>query len=111
MSKLIASILLELGCVFFQVVMAAQDVGLGRVSTHIILEPMTYASHFINTVCLAVGLSFLFASVIKYVEHKRSPLMVPMSTVVFLLISGILLVLLPFVAVITKQGVRYFYHR
>jgi hypothetical protein len=60
-----------------------------------IMEPITLFSNLINTACYLLGGSFIFASLIKYLEHKRSPLMVPISTVVFLLIAGIVLIFLP----------------
>lgn len=77
--------------------------GLGGVAQNI-MEPVTLMSSFVHTACFVIGGSFLFASVIKYVEHRRSPLMVPISTVVFLVIAGLALVLLPFVGALTESG-------
>jgi hypothetical protein len=86
---------------------AASDAGVGQVAQHMLVNPVAYAFTFIDTLCLVIGFSFLFASVIKYIEHKRSPLMVPMSTVVFLIIAGIVLIILPLIAVLTDNGIRY----
>lgn len=80
--------------------------GLGKVATNL-MEPVSFFSDFIQTGCLLIGGCFIFASIIKYFEHRRSPLMVPMSTVVFLIIAGIILVLLPFVSYYTEMGLPY----
>jgi len=80
--------------------------GVGNVADNM-MTPVTLFSDLVYTGCLVIGASFLFASIIKYREHRRSPLMVPMSTVVFLLIAGILLVLLPFLSYIDASALRY----
>ena len=72
----------------------AQRGGAGELANDI-LEPVGLFSKFVNAGCFILGSSFLFASVVKYFEHRRSPLMVPISTVVFLLIGGIVLLLIP----------------
>lgn len=89
-------------------VLFAQDeeTGLGGVAGNI-LQPVTIFSNFIGTICLIIGGSFMFASIVKYVEHRRAPLMVPISTVFFLLISGIVLVFLPFLYILTGYGVPF----
>lgn len=79
---------------------ANNSVGLGRVAQNL-LEPVSFFSDFVQTGCLLIGGSFIFASIVKYFEHRRSPLMVPISTVVFLLIAGIVLVLLPLLSYVT----------
>jgi hypothetical protein len=89
------------------VAMAAREAGVGQVAQHLLVHPVAYAFTFVDTLCLVIGLSFLFASVVKYIEHKRSPLMVPISTVVFLIIAGVVLIVLPLIAVLTDNGIRY----
>jgi hypothetical protein len=59
------------------------------------MEPVGLFSNMMNAGCIILGTSFLFASIVKYFEHKRSPLMVTMSTVVFLFIGGVLLLSVP----------------
>lgn len=80
--------------------------GFGGVASNMI-EPVSLFSDFVFSACFIIGSSFVFASLIKYIEHRRSPLMVPISTVIFLLIAGILLILLPFTSYITETGVHY----
>lgn len=74
-----------------QTAFAVQD--LGQVAQNI-MEPVTVVSQFMMTACFVIGGSFLFTSIIKYVEHRRNPLASPISTVVFLFIAGIILILL-----------------
>lgn len=88
----------------------AQQPGLGGVASNM-LEPVTFASDFVGTACLVIGIGFILASIIKYIEHRRSPLMVPISTVIFLLIAGVILVLLPFLPMVTGSGVPYHFLR
>lgn len=80
--------------------------GIGKVA-NTMMDPVTLFSDMVYTGCLVIGASFLFAAIVKYVEHKRSPLMVPMSTVVFLVIAGLLLLLLPFLSLIDGNAVQY----
>lgn len=60
-----------------------------------IMDPIGLFSKFMNAGCLILGAAFLFASIVKYFEHRRSPLMVPISTVVFLVIAGLVLLGIP----------------
>lgn len=80
--------------------------GIGEVAENL-LQPVDLMADFVHSACFLIGFSFLFATVVKYFEHRRSPLMVPISTVVFLLIAGIALILLPFLANFTEGGVHY----
>lgn len=85
---------------------AKKQAGIGLVATNM-MEPVTLMSDFVNSACFIIGGSFLFATIIKYIEHRRSPLMVPISTVVFLLIAGIVLIILPFAYMITENGLHF----
>lgn len=71
--------------------------GIGKVSNSI-LEPVSVVTDFVHSACLLLGGAFVFASVIKYFEHRRSPTMVTLSTVVFLFLAGVLLLCLPLIA-------------
>ena len=61
------------------------------------MEPVGIFTDVIHGTCFIIGGSFLFASIIKFIEHRRSPLMVSFSTVVFLFIAGVVLIVLPIV--------------
>lgn len=71
-----------------------RNVGLGGVATTL-MDPVHLASNFLHAACYIIGGAFLFASIIKYFEHRRSPMMVTMSTIVFLLIAGLVLIAIP----------------
>lgn len=85
-------------------VLAAED--LGHIAQNL-LGPVTLFSDIVQTGCFVIGGAFLFAAVIKYFEHKRSPLMTPISTVIFLFIAGLALVLIPFISFLVNGGVQY----
>jgi len=80
--------------------------GIGKMANSM-MSPVFVLSDFVASACIIIGFSFLLASVVKYFEHKRSPLMIPISTVVFLLIAGLLLVALPFAYKITSSGIPF----
>ena len=82
------------------------DSGLGGMARNM-MGSVGFASDFIYTGCLVIGGSFVFASIIKYMEHRRSPLMVPISTVIFLAIAGIILLLMPLLSLIYPEAVPY----
>ncbi len=99
-------IILMILLVYFPSMAAWADSGLGGVAANV-MSPVTVMSSFIGSASVLVGASFIFASLVKYIEHRRSPLMVPISTVVFLLIAGIVLLLLPLAYIITNNGIPY----
>lgn len=78
-------------------VLADDPSGIGEVATNL-MAPVGVLSDFVYTACWILGGSFVFASIIKYFEHRRSPLMVPMGTVVFLFLAGGMLIALPFLS-------------
>jgi len=77
--------------------------GIGGMAKNM-LDPVFLLSDFVSAACFLIGGSFLFASIIKYIEHRRSPLMIPISTVVSLLIGGLLLIGLPFMWMLAKYA-------
>ena len=85
---------------------ASTAMSLGKVAENL-MEPVGLLADFVQTGCFIIGASFVFASLIKYFEYRRSPLMVPISTVVFLLIAGIVLILLPLLSFYVENGVAY----
>jgi len=102
MAKVISRLILLL-LICLPVLAAAQPTGFGGVANNM-MTPVSVVSDFVNSACMLVGGCFIFASVVKFFEHKRSPMMVTMSTVVFLFIAGVVLILLPFVYILTEGG-------
>lgn len=80
--------------------------GIGAVAINV-LEPVSVFSDFLYSGCWIIGGSFVFASIVKYFEHKRSPLMVPISTVVFLLLAGAILIALPFLSLYGDPSIQF----
>lgn len=80
--------------------------GVGRVATNL-MEPVSFASDFIYSACFVIGGSFLLASIVKYIDYRRNPFAVPISTVVFLFIAGAILLALPFAYLIINDGTPY----
>lgn len=86
--------------------LAKQPSGIGGMAANL-MSPVSVLSDFVSSGCLLLGVSFLFASIVKYIEHKRSPLMVPISTVVFFIIAGIVLIAIPVCSYLYEYGVPY----
>lgn len=99
--RVVKAILAVLGFVVMTAHAAARNTGLGAMATNI-MEPVSLLSDFVTAACLIIGGSFIFASIIKYKEHRRSPLMVPISTVIFLIVAGLALIGLPFMWMLGK---------
>lgn len=78
--------------------------GIGGVANNL-MEPVTIIANFVGTISIVIGLSFLLASFAKYMQHRKNEMAVPISTVVLLLIMGILLVCIPFAYKLTDAGV------
>ena len=106
MTKLKKCILIYLG-LCSAVARGATSRGVGNVARDIVGSPVNFAFNFVSTLCFVIGGAFLFASIVKYIEHRRSPLMVSMSTVVFLFIGGSALIILPLVSIFPESGLRY----
>lgn len=98
-------ILLQLCALFIYSLsaIAETDLGVGKVAENL-LEPVSVFSDFVDTACIVIGGSFIFASVVKYFEYRRSPMMVSLGTAVFLLIAGIILLFLPMLAFVTGNA-------
>src|SRR5262245_619604 len=103
-------ILLEIIVLSFfpTMVLAEKSVGLGGVASNL-MDPVTVLADFVHSGSLIIGGAFLFASIVKYFEHKKSPTMVPMSTVVFLIIAGLVLLSLPLISYVTSNSIPYRY--
>lgn len=74
----------------------ADPVGWGAVANDF-MTPVDVLTIFVVNACIVLGITFLFATFLKYRQHRVSPLHVPLSTVIFLLILSILILLLPMI--------------
>jgi len=83
--------------------------GLGLVAENL-LEPVTILTDFVGTASIVIGVCSLFAAFLRYMQHRTNPMVAPMSTIVLLLVLGIVLVCLPFIYLLTESGVPYKIH-
>ena len=95
--------ILQFIALYFLSMSAWAATSLGSIADNL-MNPVGVMSSFVSSGCILIGGAFLFASIIKYVEHRRSPLMVPISTVIFLLFAGLLLIVLPLAYILTQNG-------
>lgn len=104
------NVFLRLILVFFVPIISVaanrEPTGLGLVAKNM-MEPVGLFGDMINTACWLLGGAFLLISIVKYKQHRNNPTMVPISTVVFLIVAGSILVGLPFLATLTNSGVQY----
>jgi drug/metabolite transporter (DMT)-like permease len=77
--------------------------GIGEIANNI-EEPVTLLANFVGAAAIAIGCSFVFSALVKYMRHRVNPYEVPISTVVVLLIMGILLLCLPLAYKLTESG-------
>ncbi|HSW94046.1 MAG TPA: hypothetical protein VLJ15_06820 [Gammaproteobacteria bacterium] len=80
--------------------------GFGGVATNLLL-PVHVVSSFLYGMSIVIGLVCLFAAFVRYLQYRVNPLANPISTVVTLLILGILLLVLPLVYKLTESGVPF----
>ncbi|MDX1901104.1 MAG: hypothetical protein SFW66_03745 [Gammaproteobacteria bacterium] len=78
--------------------------GIGDVANNLMV-PVVLASGFLASASFIVGMSFLFSSVIRFVQYRTNPLANPLSKVFFMFFSGIFLLFLPLIYHLTDNGI------
>jgi hypothetical protein len=78
--------------------------GIGEAAQQLMV-PVTILSSFIGSAAIIIGVAFIFGGFIKYLQHRTNPLAVPLSTVIVLVIMGIVLLCLPLAYKITGIGI------
>lgn len=68
--------------------------GIGGIAGNL-LEPVSILTDFVTSISLIIGVMFMFVAFMKYMQHRKNPLAVPINNVVFLVIFGVILILLP----------------
>lgn len=77
--------------------------GIGQIAENIMV-PVNIVTQLASGASIAVGITFLFACLIRYFEYRRNPLAHPLGTVLTLLIIGLVLLGLPFVYRLAESG-------
>lgn len=83
--------------------------GIGQVASNL-LVPVTVASSFLSGASIVIGVISLFSAFLRYMQHRINPLAQPISTVILLLLLGVILLLLPLVYKLTESGIPFSLH-
>jgi len=80
---------------------AQKPAGVGAMANGL-MEPVSVLTNFVMDGSMVVGIAFLFAAFVRYMQHRVNPLAAPTSSVVVLFIGGILLLLMPLAHKLTQ---------
>lgn len=75
-------------------------VSLGEMANNV-LGPMNGLGKLLGYVCILGGIGMLFGAILQYKAHRENPSQVRLTTPVFLVVVGIVLLILPFIGVIS----------
>ncbi|OGT47850.1 MAG: hypothetical protein A3E83_03260 [Gammaproteobacteria bacterium RIFCSPHIGHO2_12_FULL_41_20] len=96
------SLFLYLFCLSWRV-FAASDDSVGAMAANL-MEPVVVIANFVNSACIVIGGTFIFSGIIKYMQHRVNPLAVPIGTVVFMFVGGVVLLCLPLAYILSEEG-------
>lgn len=82
------------------------SLAIGAVANNL-LQPVEMLSGFFSGASVIIGMSCLFGAFVRYRQYRTNPLASPISTVITLLVLGILLLLLPLVYKLTVSGIPF----
>ncbi|MFN7096208.1 MAG: DUF6750 family protein [Gammaproteobacteria bacterium] len=77
--------------------------GLGDVMGNIV-GPVTGLGHMMNGVCYVIGLGFLLVGLLQYKYHRENPQQIKISTPIILVLLGVIMIALPFIAMMSESG-------
>lgn len=78
--------------------------GLGEWSRDIVNGPFTGLGYTLNAISFMVGVGFILGAYMQYQAHRDNPSQVRVSTPIFLLCAGILLIILPLLSWVAQGG-------
>lgn len=87
-------------------VLSSHAQGIGEYAGELI-EPVHILSNFISSGSLIVGAMLLVAALMRFLQYRVNPLASPLSTVIMLLVLGIMLVALPFIYLLLDAGIPF----
>lgn len=76
------------------VVVAAPQQGVGQFANEMV-EPVGLVGKFITTASIMIGVGCLFGSFLRYSQYRVNPLAAPISSVIILLVLGLVSLALP----------------
>jgi hypothetical protein len=77
--------------------------GLGAVMGNLI-EPAQGLGRMMNAVCYVIGLGFLLVGLLQYKYHRENPQQVKISTPIVLVLLGVIMIALPFIAMMSESA-------
>ena len=78
--------------------------GFGGVADNLMV-PVEVLSSIMSGASIVIGLTCLFGALIRYMQYRVNPLANPISTVITLLVLGIVLLCLPLIYKFTDSGI------
>lgn len=72
-----------------------------------LMGPVALVGDFIRAGSLVLGSMCIFGALVRYKEHRVNPYAAPISTVITLLILGVILLGLPFIHLLLGGGLPY----
>lgn len=106
MNRLLLRTICLIAMFFVETGVYSADGSIGDLANDL-MEPVSILSDFIGTGSLIIGITCLFGAFLRYMQYRVNPLMSPMSTVIVLLILGLLLVCVPFLYKVLGYGLPF----
>lgn len=69
-----------------------------------LIGPATGLGHMMNAVCYVIGLGFLLVGLLQYKYHRENPQQVKISTPIVLVLIGVIMIAVPFIAMMSESG-------
>lgn len=102
-------ILIFLFCLMVPVIVFSGGASsIGQLADNIV-EPISVLTNFIYSACVILGTCALFGAFLRYMQYRVNPLASPISSVLILLIIGVVLICLPLVSHLTDNAIPYHY--
>lgn len=91
-------------------VLAATNNGVGDFASSMI-EPVGVLSNFISTAAIIIGVGCIFGAFLRYSQYRINPVAAPLSSVLILLILGLLLLGLPFLDLLLGNNIAFLHQK
>ena len=84
--------------------LASAQMGVTEWSQQMLKGPATGLAYVMNAISFLAGVGFILGSYIQYQAHRENPQQVRISTPIFLICAGIVLIILPLLSWIAEGG-------
>lgn len=96
MNPIISLLYLFLGTFYSCNISAAGHQSFGDVASNL-YEPLSIVINLVRAISVVCGAGLLLGSVLKYLEYRKNPVAVRLSTALFMVIFGVSLILIEFI--------------